>query len=281
MIYFCVMSIFAASLNSGSNGNCYYIASQEDAILVDAGLSCRETEKRLRRLGLTLKNVNAIFITHEHSDHVYGLSSINKKYKIPIYITTPTLLKAQLKDVETYPFKAYEPVTVGELTVRAFPVMHDARDPHNFIISNETVNVGVFTDIGEITEHVISNFKQCHAAFLESNYDPKLLEIGRYPLSLKKRIKDGYGHLSNQQASRLFTEHRAEFMSHLLLSHLSNHNNSPEIVKNLFDKVAGNTTIEIASRYKETKLFHITGADKPSISAPYIGVIAPVQLELF
>lgn len=275
------MSLFAASLNSGSNGNCYYIANHEDAILVDAGLSCRETEKRLRRLGLTLKNVKAIFITHEHTDHVYGLPSINKKYKIPIYITTPTLLKAQLASVEAYAFKPYEPVAVGKLTVRAFPVMHDARDPHNFIVSNETVNVGVFTDIGEITEHVIHNFKQCNAAFLESNYDPELLETGRYPLALKKRIRDGYGHLSNQQASRLFIEHRPDFMSHLFLSHLSQHNNSPKIVKNLFQKLAGNTTIEIASRYKESKLFHIKGADNTSLSPPYKGIVAPVQLELF
>lgn len=275
------MSLFVASLNSGSNGNCYYIANQDEAILVDAGLSCRETEKRLRRLGLSLENIKAIFITHEHSDHIHGIPSIIKKHKIPVYITTSTLLKSQLKNTEAYDFKAYEPIAIGKLMVRAFPVLHDASDPHNFIISNETVNVGVFTDIGNLTDHVIQNFKQCHAAFLESNYDIELLETGRYPQALINRIKGGYGHISNNQAAQLFTEHGPEYMSHLFLGHLSRNNNSPEIVKNLFNSIARPTEIIIASRYKETKLYSIHGSSKNKNSQFYSGVISPVQLELF
>jgi len=275
------MSLFVASLNSGSNGNCYYIANQDEAILIDAGLSCRETERRMKRLGLNMSQVRAIFITHEHSDHTYGIPSIHKKYKIPVYITAATLLKAQLKRAEAYSFKPYEPISIGGLTVRGFPVLHDAQDPHNFIISNETVNVGVFTDIGDITDHVIHNFKQCHAAFLESNYDPELLETGRYPIALKNRIRAGYGHLSNLQAAKLFTQHRPNFMSHLFLGHLSRENNSPKIVHNLFSSIAGNTEIVIASRYKQTQLYAIKSGDENSTKSFYQGIVSPVQLELF
>lgn len=274
------MSLFVASLNSGSNGNCYYIANDNEAILIDAGISSRETERRLKRLGLTLKNVKAIFVTHEHTDHVYGIPSIHKKFRIPIYISSPTLRQAQLNGIEAYTFKTYEPIAIGNLRIRAFPILHDAKDPHNFIVSNESVNVGVFTDIGGITEHVIHNFKQCHAAFLESNYDIALLESGRYPLALKNRIRGGYGHLSNAQAAELFTSHRPDFMSHLFLSHLSNDNNSPRIVKNLFENLKGNTEIVIASRYKETKLFHIRSHAHQKPTA-YKGIVSPVQLELF
>lgn len=274
------MSLFVASLNSGSNGNCYYLANQNEAILVDAGISCRETERRLKRLGLSLNKVKAIFITHEHADHIHGIASIHKKFKIPVYISSPTLLKAQLKKTEAYVFKPYDVISIGGLTVRPFPVLHDAIDPHNFIVSNETVNVGVFTDIGSITDHVIQNFKQCHAAFLESNYDEELLETGRYPIALKNRIRDGYGHLSNMQAAQLFTEHRPPFMSHLLLGHLSRNNNSPRIVQHLFDNISSNIEIVIASRYKETKLYSIKGSKKEQ-PAFYSGIVSPTQLELF
>ncbi|MFZ1806755.1 MAG: MBL fold metallo-hydrolase [Cyclobacteriaceae bacterium] len=274
------MSLFVASLNSGSNGNCYYIGNQNEAILIDAGISCRETERRLRRLGLSLSNVKAIFVTHEHADHVHGIPSIHKKFKIPVYITTRTLLKAQLR-AEAYNFKAYEPVSIGDITILAFPILHDATDPHNFIISNKDVNVGIFTDIGDITDHVIQNFKQCHAAFLESNYDDELLETGRYPIALKNRIRGGYGHLSNVQAAKLFTEHRPDFMSHLFLGHLSRNNNSPRIVQNLFDSISGATEIVVASRYKETGLFAIHAPSESQAPTRYKGVALPVQLKLF
>jgi len=123
------------------------------------------------------------------------------------------------------------------------------------------VNVGVFTDIGIACENVIHHFKQCHAAFLEANYDEVMLEKGGYPQALKNRIRGGKGHLSNKQAVQLFTKHRPSFMSHLFLAHLSRNNNSPKIVKDLFFPVANQTEIIIATREKETKLYHIRNAD--------------------
>lgn len=257
--YLHAMSLFIASLNSGSNGNCYYIGNQDEAILIDGGISCRETERRMKRLELSMKKIKAIFVSHEHADHIYGVSRLSRKYQLPVYITESTRKEGRLmlKESLAIQFRAYEPVRIGNLSVTAFPKFHDATDPHSFLVAGDTVKVGIFTDIGQTCEHVIRHFEQCNAAFLESNYDEELLETGSYPLSLKNRIRDGRGHLSNKQALQLFMNHRPECMSHLFLSHLSENNNSPKIVKQLFSTIAGRTEIIIAPRVKETKLYHI------------------------
>lgn len=254
------MSLFIASLNSGSNGNSYYIGNQREAVLIDAGISCRETERRMKRLELSLKKVKAIFVSHEHSDHIYGLTRLSRKHSIPVYITSQTLLEGRLtiRQHLVSAFNAYEPVQIGGLSITAFPVLHDACDPHNFIISCDDVNVGVFTDIGSPCEHVTNNFSKCHAAFLEANYDDGMLETGPYTIGLKNRIRGGKGHLSNTQAVQLFIQHRPSFMSHLFLSHLSEENNSPKIVNDLFKKNAGRTEIIISSRYEETPVYQIS-----------------------
>jgi phosphoribosyl 1,2-cyclic phosphodiesterase len=253
------MSLFVASLNSGSNGNCYYVANHHEAVLIDAGISCRETELRMKRLNLSMKKVKAIFVSHEHSDHIKGVAGLSKKYKLPVYVTPPTLQHRGLRVKEhlVFPFKPYEPVTIGQLTITGFPKFHDATDPHSFMVANETVKVGVFTDMGVACPHVVDHFRQCHAAFLEANYDEHMLETGRYPLHLKNRIRSDRGHLSNTQALELFRKHRPSFMSHLFLSHLSKENNSAALVENLFKPVARDTTIVIATRYRETKVFPI------------------------
>lgn len=253
------MSLFVASLNSGSNGNCYYVGNDQEAVLIDAGISCRETEIRMKRLGLSLRKVKAIFISHEHSDHISGVTTLSKKYQMPVYVTPETRQQGRLniKEHLNHSFSAYKPISIGNLSITAFPKIHDATDPHSFIVSSETVKVGVFTDIGVACEHVVTNFKQCHAVFLESNYDAVMLETGRYPIHLKNRIRDGKGHLSNRQALDLFLRHKPAFMTHLLLSHLSAENNSQKLVKELFQESAGSTKIIIASRSKETKLYHI------------------------
>lgn len=278
------MSLFIASLNSGSNGNCYYIGNQEEAILIDGGISCRETERRMKRLELSMKKVKAIFISHEHADHIYGVSRLSRKYQLPIYITETTRKEGRLilKEGLAIPFRAYEPVRIGNLSVTAFPKFHDATDPHSFIVAGNGLNVGIFTDIGQTCEHVIRHFEQCNAAFLESNYDEELLETGSYPLSLKNRIRDGRGHLSNKQALQLFMNHRHERMSHLLLSHLSANNNSPKIVKQLFSAIAGRTEIIIAPRDKETKLYQIRS--RPGLTGKSLKQSSPsshFQLSLF
>jgi len=253
------MALYITSLNTGSNGNCFYIGNEDEAILVDAGLSCKETEIRLQRLSLTMAKVKAIFISHEHSDHIRGLTVLAKKYQLPVYITTATLLNGglQLPSHLHYQFLPAEPIKIGNLVITAFPKNHDAAEPHSFVVACNGTHVGVFTDIGRHCDNLIKYFKQCHAAFLEANYDDEMLNKGRYPYFLKNRIRGGNGHLSNQQALALFLEHRPEKLSHLLLSHLSKDNNCPDLVYRLFEPYAEGTEIVVASRFKETAVYHV------------------------
>jgi phosphoribosyl 1,2-cyclic phosphodiesterase len=251
--------LFISSLNSGSNGNCYYVGNHEEAILIDAGISCRETEKRMLRLGLSMQKVKAIFISHEHTDHIKGLCTLAAKYNLPIYINQGTLaacrfnLRADLiRDLQTD-----TQVQIGELLVTNFSKLHDASEPCSFVVSFGETKVGVFTDIGATCEQLTFYFRQCHAAFLEANYDDELLQKSAYPYFLKKRISGGKGHLSNLQALELFKTHKPAFMSHLLLSHLSKDNNCPELVSNLFTQHANGTEIIVASRYQETGVYSI------------------------
>ena len=253
------MSLFITSLNSGSNGNCYYIGNKNEAVLVDAGVCCKEVEIRMKRLGLNMGTVKAIFISHEHTDHISGLATLVKKYQLPVYITAATLLhgKLSLPDHLVKTFGAKESVVIGEMSISAFTKFHDACDPYSFLIRCNKINVGVFTDLGIACQNLIKHFKQCHAAFLEANYDDDMLEQGTYPHFLKSRISGGRGHLSNKQALNLFTTHRPHFMSHLFLSHLSKNNNCIDLVQQLFDANANGVKIVIASRYTETPVYHI------------------------
>ncbi len=255
------MSLFITSLNSGSNGNCYYVGNKHEAVLIDAGLSCRETETRITRLGLSMNRVKAIFVSHEHSDHTRGVGVITRKYKIPVYFSPLTHENSRLhldKNFIRY-FSSNIPVTIGELSINAFPKLHDASEPHSFTVTGNGITIGVLTDIGSVCDNVASNFSLCHAAFLEANYDEEMLEKGSYPIHLKKRIQSDHGHLSNDQSLDLFTKHKPEFMSHLLLSHLSQDNNDPRLVRDLFTKHAGDTHIAIASRHQESAVYFING----------------------
>ncbi|HEX4371985.1 MAG TPA: MBL fold metallo-hydrolase [Puia sp.] len=275
------MSLFIASLNSGSNGNCYYVGNDTDAVLIDAGISCRETERRMKKLNLVMQKVKAIFVSHEHSDHITGVTGLSKKYKLPVYITNSTLTASRLPIEKNLvqSFSANQSITIGSLSVVAFPKFHDASDPHSFIISGNNINVGVFTDIGNVCKNVIKNFKDCNAVFLESNYCEEMLANGRYPEFLKKRISGDDGHLSNAQALELFLKYRNKQLTHLILSHLSKNNNRVELVREIFEEYAGATKIVVASRYKETEVFQINEAF--SSQAKRVKKSAETQLSLF
>ncbi len=275
------MALYITSLNSGSNGNCYYIGNKTDAVLIDAGLSCRETEKRMQKLDLSMKLVKAIFVSHEHGDHIKGVTTLANKYKLPVYITDKTARYGpRMISHIAQRFTAKETITIGSLTVTPFVKFHDASDPHSFVITYNGITVGVLTDIGKVCPEVIHYFKQCHAVFLESNYDEMMLENGRYPIHLKNRIRGGLGHLSNKEALELFTNHRSPALSHLLLAHLSQENNSPEMAAQLFEPYANGIRIVVASRFQPTEVFTVTNAPlldpltKPVYSKP-------LQLGLF
>lgn len=250
------MSLFITSLNSGSNGNCYYVGNAEEAVLIDVGISCREVERRMRRLGLTMSTVKAIFISHEHTDHISGVPVLAKKYGLPVYITGPTLHHSRMQ-LQGISFSAQQPVAIGQLQVTAFVKHHDASDPHSFMVTGNGVSIGVFTDIGQCCDRLVHHFRQCHAAFLEANYDTDMLEKGRYPIFLKNRIRGGQGHLSNQQALDLFRQHRPDGMQVLLLSHLSRDNNDPALVQEIFSRHAGPVQVAVASRYEASKVYEV------------------------
>lgn len=262
------MSLFISSLNSGSNGNCYYVGNHQEAVLIDAGISCRETERRMNRLGLDIQSVKAIIVSHEHSDHIRGIAVLAKKFKLPVYITHKTLIHSRLNldPALVRIFSATETIQLGNLQITAFPKYHDAVEPHSFVVACNETRVGVFTDIGEVCENVKSHFQICHAVFLETNYDEELLEGGSYPFFLKNRIRGGRGHLSNRQALELFLQHKAPYLTHLLLSHLSKNNNCPLVAQRTFNDMAGDVEIILASRDKETLVYEINGLKKPTFS---------------
>jgi phosphoribosyl 1,2-cyclic phosphodiesterase len=252
------MGLQIASLNSGSNGNCYYVGNAHEAVLIDVGISCREVERRMQHLNLSVANIKAIFVSHEHGDHIKGVSTFANRYKLPVYITEATakygpILIGHLSKK----FIADVPVAIGDLTITPFAKQHDAADAHSFVVSYGGVNVGIFTDIGRACTNVIEYFKICHAIFLEANYDETMLENGRYPFHLKNRISGGFGHLSNRQALDLFLKHKAPYLSHVMLSHLSKENNDPQLAQELFATHAGNTKISVASRYKASEVYNV------------------------
>jgi phosphoribosyl 1,2-cyclic phosphodiesterase len=261
---FFVMSLSICSIASGSNGNCYYVGNETEAILVDAGISCKEIEIRMKRSGLSLKKVAAVFVSHEHTDHISGLPVLAKKYNLPIFITAPTLRNCRIRFEKTLlnHFTANAPVVIGDLTITPFSKRHDAADPYSFTITGNGVNVGVITDIGSACENVVQHFSQCHASFLEANYDEEMLQNGSYPYYLKNRIRNGYGHISNREALELFQQHRSPQLTHLFLSHLSRNNNCPKLVEELFTANSNGVKMVVTSRFQESAVYRIHSLSK-------------------
>lgn len=256
-----LMSLKIASLNSGSNGNCYYIGNNDDAVLIDAGISCRETERRLKLLGIAISSIRAIIVSHEHSDHISGIEVLHKKHGIPVYITAKTLRNSRLRLQEEAVrfFNSNDGFAIGNLFIQSFGKHHDACEPNSFTVSCGNKTIGIFTDIGRVCTQLSSHFRRCDAVFLESNFDEEMLETGRYPFHLKKRIRGGNGHLSNTEALELFKTHQSPQLRLLILSHLSHNNNCPQLVANLFEKhAAPHTQVVVASRFCATQLFTVS-----------------------
>lgn len=253
------MSVYFSSLNSGSNGNCYYVGNNEEAVIVDVGISCREVERRMKSVSLDLRKVKAIVVSHEHTDHIRGVEMLSKKYSLPVYITgkTASISNLRISSSLQKEFDATETICIGSLRVKPFKKYHDAVDPHSFMISSGGINVGVFTDLGQPCNELSAHFSQCDAAFLEANYDTNMLESGSYPYFLKKRICGGLGHLSNTEALEIFVKHRSNSLQYLLLAHLSRDNNCPNLVNQLFNLHGKNTKVSIASRYFASPVFSL------------------------
>lgn len=273
------MSLYLCSIASGSNGNCYYVGTATDAVLIDVGISCREVEKRMQQLGLSMQTVRAIFVSHEHSDHIRGLQVLAKKWNLAVYGSRGTLRNThlQLPPQQIQIIGDESTTLISDIAVYAFRKKHDAVEPFSFTIKHHNICVGVFTDIGCHCPAVQQQFAQCHAAILESNYDEQMLDRGGYPIHLKNRIRGGWGHLSNRQALQLLHSHRSQQLTHLLLGHISKNNNCPQLVQRLFAPHAGSAQIIIAGRYAPTGVYQITAPG----TQPHYRLAAPQQLALF
>ena len=219
-------------LASGSKGNAIYISDGFTSILVDAGFSAIEIKRRLKSRGLNPKEINAILVTHEHSDHIQAVGVLSRQLKLPVYlnhkIRNITPLADTIHEVRT--FKSGVPFQINNLVVHPFAVSHDAAEPVGFAIGQNGKRIGLATDLGTVTASVLQNLKDCHMLIIEANHDPDMLANGPYPWMLKQRIQSRNGHLSNKQSSRLLRELHHRHLQHVILAHLSETNNTPQKV---------------------------------------------------
>jgi len=263
--------MWIASLNSGSNGNCYYIGNHQDAVLIDAGLSCKDIARRMKALGLHMQKVRAVFITHEHADHIKGVDGLAKKYWLPHYFTEKTFAASSVKPDRSLVrfFNSGTIIKVGSLVISSAPSNHDAVDPHSFTVTDGTSTAGVFTDMGSMTDAEKVLFSQCQAVFLEANYDEEMLRNGRYSESLKRRIQSNSGHLSNSQAAALAETFRHKHLAHIFLSHLSKENNRPDLAMAAFGNLHSDIQVHIAPRHGPSSVVCIAaGSSEVTQSSP-------------
>lgn len=231
-----------ASLGSGSRGNgtVVALAAPDDPetgrthnFLVDCGFTLKQTEKRLARLGLAAGDLDAIFVSHEHSDHISGVAPLAHKYNIPVYASHGTLRNARA-EFPAIPFDGDVPFEVSGIAINPVCVPHDAREPTQFVFSNRKETVGVLSDLGCVTQHVVDEYRHCTHLLLEANHDPRMLMEGSYPPALKRRVGADFGHLSNQQALNLLDAIKHPELE-VVIGHVSEQNNCPDILSAMFD----------------------------------------------
>jgi len=230
------MTLRFASIGSGSKGNCLVVEAGRTRVLLDCGLSPRETERRLARLGLAPADLDGILITHEHDDHAGQAYPFAAQHKLPVWLTYGTQLALTEAskppgEVATHTIDGRSAFAVDGLEVRPFTVPHDAREPVQFVLSDGAFRLGVLTDIGASTTHVEATLSGCDALVLETNYDADMLRGGAYPTWLKQRIAGPFGHLSNSEAGRLLAALERSKLKHVIAAHLSQQNNRPELAR--------------------------------------------------
>jgi phosphoribosyl 1,2-cyclic phosphodiesterase len=230
-----------ASLGSGSRGNALVVEAGRTRVLVDCGFGPRVLAARLARLGLVAEDVNAILLTHEHSDHVGGVVTCARRYELDIFLSYGTLSATKLDDLPRRVIDSHTSFAIGDLEVRPFPVPHDAREPTQFVFSDGRSCLGVLTDAGCVTPHMIEVLTGCDALLLECNHDSALLADGSYPVHLKRRIAGRFGHLDNAAAADLLARLDHQRLQHVVAAHLSQENNTPALARAALARVLGCT----------------------------------------
>jgi phosphoribosyl 1,2-cyclic phosphodiesterase len=223
-------------LASGSAGNAALLATENTRILIDAGLSMLQLRRRLQPIGESLESIDAVLITHEHSDHVAGLPVLgrNRDLHAAFYLTRltePAIDWGEKRPARVECFQAGSAFTVGDIDVQSFSVPHDARDPVGFCFETQGVRIGVATDLGYVTESIKFHLRRLDVLLMESNHDLEMLKVGPYPWSVKQRVMSRVGHLSNRHVSEYLMQDLDSCTSHVILGHLSEHNNHPTLVQ--------------------------------------------------
>jgi phosphoribosyl 1,2-cyclic phosphodiesterase len=250
-------------LGSGSRGNCTWIASDRTRLLIDAGLSKRETYARLAAVGERPETCDGVVISHEHSDHVSGLRRLALDLERPIYINdaTRSAIDWDPRITAFEPFVAGETFVVGDIEITPFSIPHDAVDPVAFTFQAEGLKIALVTDLGYIPEHVKQHLRGCHALVFESNHDTEMLRVGPYPWFVKQRVMSRHGHLSNNTTAEFLAEAYDGSAQVLVLAHISEANNHPEIARITALEALGRCThgssveLHLARQSEPTKVF--------------------------
>lgn len=256
------------SIASGSSGNCIYIGDENTHILVDAGISKKAIEAGLAELELDGRDLDGIFITHEHSDHIKGLGVMARKYAIPMYGTKETIqyIKgvSSLGKIEPELFHEVEPdqeLRLNTMTLKPFQISHDAVNPVAYRVESGGKSAAVATDLGIYTDYTVDNLKDLDVILLEANHDIRMLQTGKYPYPLKQRILGKYGHLCNEMSGRLLDAILSDRMKRIFLGHLSKENNYPELA---YESVRMEVNMS-DSRYRADD-FYISVAKRDEVS---------------
>jgi phosphoribosyl 1,2-cyclic phosphodiesterase len=253
------------TLQSGSNGNSIYVESSGVRLLIDAGITGIQAQRRLATQGIAAREIDALLISHDHSDHVRCAGVYQRKFGIPLYVTQPTLMAARrrnrlgvINDLRL--FSSGTTFKVGPLAIETIPTPHDSVDGVGFIIDNGRLRLGVLTDLGHVFDGLPDALGSLDAVLLESNYDPHLLDSGPYPEFLKQRIRGPGGHLSNHEAAQLLGDAFRGRLQWACLAHLSEENNEPHLALQTHQQILGEGyAVFVASRYKASPIMHLSG----------------------
>ncbi len=226
------MSLHFCVLASGSKGNATYIANRRGAVLVDCGLSGAELQRRLDAAGLAASSIRAIILTHEHRDHASGVGIMARRLRVPL-VTTPATWRAcpGTNRVRFKPMTPGRSLELAGMEIAPFILPHDAAEAVGLVISAGSSRLGICTDLGQVTRLAAARLAGCRALVLEANHDPEMLASGPYPVWLKQRVRSRQGHLSNQQSARLLEQLLHPGLEHVVLAHLSETNNTPELAR--------------------------------------------------
>ena len=257
------MALKVSVLGSGSRGNATFVKTDRVRLLIDAGLSRKEIAKRLEAIGEDPDGIDAVLITHEHSDHSCGLKTIAKELSVQIFATSGTLRALRTEDYELngsdiVPVRADLAFTIGDTEILPFGVPHDAAEPVAFSVSCEGVKITQLTDIGYLPDDVAEKLDGSHVLILESNHDLEMLRIGPYPWNLKQRLMGRYGHLSNTAVGHFIRDRYDGAAEHVMLAHLSSKNNHPEIARQ-------EAALALRERGFNNVRLTITSQDEPTV----------------